>query len=122
MDELIAFYAARLDEDERDALAASPGPWSANAEHDEIHSNDGIPVAEGFALSGRQLRATVDHIVRHDPDRVLRRVKSGRELIKLCEKQWTHDLRGTEGGLEMALELAVYEYADHADYLEKWRP
>ncbi|MGW4051507.1 DUF6221 family protein [Streptomyces sp. NPDC004779] len=81
MDDLIAFLRARLNEDAELALAASPGPWHPNEEHDEVHAVDDIVVAEGFALSGRQLRATVDHIARHDPARVLAEVYAKRMLL-----------------------------------------
>lgn len=57
----------------RKALAesASPGPWTANAEHDEVLAVDGERVADGFALSGNQLRNTVDHIVWNDPRQII---------------------------------------------------
>jgi hypothetical protein len=71
MSEIADFLRARYAERRALAEAASPGPWHANAEHDEVLAVDGITVAEGFALSGRQLRATVDHIAANDPDDVL---------------------------------------------------
>ena len=67
MNAIADFLRARYAEQRALALAASPGPWQANGEHDEVLAVDGITVAEGFALSGRQLRATVDHIAAHDP-------------------------------------------------------
>lgn len=71
---------AGLDRDEAIARAASPSPWHANAEHDEVIAVDDIEVCTGFALSGNQQRATVDHIVEFDPSRVLRQVQVFREL------------------------------------------
>jgi hypothetical protein len=112
---LIDFLRARLDKDEQNArtaitdIEAWGGTWEDFA--DAVWKRTTVE-ADGIA----------DHIARHDPARVLRRIESGRKLIELCEKQWTHDLRGTEGGLEMALELAAYEYADHEDYCQEWRP
>lgn len=117
MDDLIAFYRARLDELEQAAIAASPGPWAANAEHDEVlRVDDGITVADGFALSGRQLRATVDHIVLHDPVRTLRRVAAGRKLIELCGEGWVE-----HGGHLDAIELAVQEWDDYPEFDQRWR-
>ncbi|MFE2164873.1 DUF6221 family protein [Streptomyces sp. NPDC059447] len=81
MDDLVQFLRARLDEDEQTARAASPGPWKPGEEHDEVVAVDDITVAEGFALSGQQLRATVDHIARHDPARVLADVAAKRMLL-----------------------------------------
>ncbi|WP_406122958.1 DUF6221 family protein [Streptomyces canus] len=71
MSEIADFLRARYAERRALAEAASPGPWRANAENDEVVADDGITVAEGFALSGRQLRATVDHIVANDPTDVI---------------------------------------------------
>lgn len=128
-DELVAFLRARLDEDEHLAGAASPAPWSANAEHDEVLAIDGETVADGFALSGRQLRATVDHIVRHDPLRVLREVEAKRKIVD----EYAEALRildgfretGWEEGHREALLLAckvlAAAYADHSDYRTEWR-
>jgi hypothetical protein len=71
MSDIADFLRARYAERRALAVAASPGPWHANAEHDEVLAVDGITVAEGFALSGRQVRATVDHIVANDPADVI---------------------------------------------------
>ncbi|SES03643.1 DUF6221 family protein [Streptomyces qinglanensis] len=71
MNDIADFLRARYAEQRALALAASPGPWQPNAEHDEVIAIDGITVAEGFALSGRQLRATVDHLAAHDPTAVI---------------------------------------------------
>jgi hypothetical protein len=78
---LVEFLLARLDEREAAALAASPGPWKPNAEGDEVLAVDDILVADGFALSNRQLRATVTHIVLNDPARVLAEVAAKRRII-----------------------------------------
>lgn len=129
MDELIEFYRARLDEDEQAAKAVlgvnvvagmkrgdEPPHWVPSPEGDAaIWDTNGTPRVK-FAWARER-----DHILRHDPARVLRKVEAGRKLIELCGKQWTHDLRGTEGGLELALELAAQEWADHEDFDERWR-
>ncbi|MEU7741993.1 DUF6221 family protein [Nonomuraea sp. NPDC049158] len=120
MDDLIAFLRARLDEDEQEATAASPGPWKANAEQDEVLAVDDIEVATGFALSGNQLRATVRHIVRHDPTRVLREVEAKRELINWVLR-WP--LRpAPPSSVDGVLERLALAYVDHPDYRNEWRP
>lgn len=81
--DLVVFVRARLDEDEAAAGAASPGPWHVNAESDEVLAVDGVTVADGFALSGRQLRVTTAHIARHDPARVLAEVEAKRRIVDL---------------------------------------
>lgn len=138
--DLVEFLTARLDEDEQTALAASPGPWRPGEEHDDVIAVDDITVAEGFALSGRQLRATVDHIACHDPARVLAEVDAKRRLVELhstphtvvdgfCVEEGgpcTH--RGEDectlcGETPCAtLRLLALPYAGHADYDEAWRP
>lgn len=126
-DDLVAFLRARLDEDEQTAAAASPGPWHANAESDEVLAVDDITVADGFALSGQQLRATTAHIARHDPARVLREVEAKRGVIEQYESIGTPppgeigpELSRAELG--RVLRLLALPYADHPDYDEDWRP
>lgn len=65
------------------ALRTPPGPWHPNAENDQVLAVDDIVVCEGFALSNRQLRATVDHIVMHEPRSVGRRCAADREIVAL---------------------------------------
>lgn len=130
MDDLTTFLRARLDEDAQVASTASPGPWKANGEHDEVLAVDGETVADGFALSGRQLRATVDHIARHDPPRVLREVEAKRRLVDWHTKD--HDLlessrptigcRCYDGWPCTTLRLLALPYADHPDYRGGWKP
>jgi hypothetical protein len=119
MDDLAAFLKARLDEDEAAASAASPGPWRLNAEGDEVLAVDDVTVAEAFALSGRQLRATADHIARHDPARVLREVAAGRAILTAY---WAASSQPEEGGLEAAVRHLAVVYSDHRGYRAKWKP
>jgi hypothetical protein len=81
--EIADFLRARYAERRALAIAASPGPWHANAEHDEVVAEDGITVADGFALSGRQLRATVDHIAANDPTDVIADLDAKLAIIEL---------------------------------------
>lgn len=141
MSDLVEFLAARLDEDEARALAASPGPWMPNDEHDEVLAVDGITVAEGFALSGAQQRATVDHIVHQDPARVLREVEAKRRAIAE-HRQIPSDREGIPdgwprtgcgvcdtssdgwtdaGGYCNTLKFLAMPHSGHPDYQEAWR-
>jgi hypothetical protein len=88
--DLVTWLRAALDDDQRAAESASPGPWHPNAESDEVWAVDDVPVAEGFALSGNQLRATVVHIVRWDPVRVLAEVAAKRAILDEVAR-WQHD-------------------------------
>lgn len=80
------FLRGRLDEEAALAEASSPGPWRANAESDEVIAVDGVTVADGFALSGRQLRATTEHIAFHDPIHILAQINEKRRTIVRCEE------------------------------------
>ena len=112
--ELVDFLRARLDEDAELAAAASPGPWRPSEESDEVLAVDGITVADGFALSGRQLRATTDHIARHDPARVLAEVEAKRRLLLWAEN--------AEGGyfLLPIVDTLVEVYRGHPDFDPVW--
>jgi hypothetical protein len=78
---LVEWLTAILDEDERVARAASPGPWRTNAEQDEVLAVDDITVCDGFALSNNQVRNTVRHIALHDPAAVLADIAAKRAII-----------------------------------------
>ncbi|MFD7746716.1 DUF6221 family protein [Streptomyces sp. NPDC059698] len=120
MDDLVQFLRDRLVEDQREAAAASPGPWHVDAEADEVLAVDDIVVAEGFALSGRQLRATTRHIARHDPARVLREVEAKRQLIDWVLR-WP--MRpAPPSSVDGVLERLALPYSDHPDYQDTWRP
>jgi hypothetical protein len=118
---LSEFLLARIAEDEAVAQSASPGPWHTNAECDEVFAVDGVTVAEGFALSGPQTRATTVHIARHDPARVLAECEAKRRIMELCE--YAHE-RGQGPGsyLDRCVALLALPYADHEAYQEEWRP
>ncbi|MFJ9633798.1 DUF6221 family protein [Streptomyces sp. NPDC101175] len=130
MSEIADFLRARIAERRALAEAASPAPWHANAEHDEVLAADGITVADGFALSGRQLRATVDHIVANDPEDVIADCDAKLAIVKLMDET----LRYAEGDTEVdhygalsAAEEALYRLAQpfggHPDHKgEEWTP
>lgn len=125
MDDLVQFVTARLDEEAELAASASPGPWSTNAEADEVLAVDGVTVADGFALSGQQLRATTRHIARHGPARVLAEVDAKRVLLteyeRLKYEVMSDDMSGVTA-LERVLRAKAAVHADHPDYQEAWRP
>lgn len=94
MDDLVQWLRAQLDEDERTARAATPGPWEWRHEYGEPWQ----PVADGWLdYSGEHISAPGDratlfgpgmtphadavHIARHDPARVLREIDAKRQVI-----------------------------------------
>lgn len=113
---LAEFLLARIAEDEALASAASPGPWHTNPEQDQVLAVDDITVADGFALSGRQMRATSNHIARHDPARVLAECEAKRLLVaEILPTNPDYDPRYVQ-------KVLALPYADHPDYDEAWRP
>jgi hypothetical protein len=133
VDDLIAFLRARLDEDEQAARKAASlcgcHPDAPSWLFGDDATDGRILVADDpHPQVKRRLRRRwngsydglfmAEHIVRHDPAHVLRKVEAGRKLIELCEEGWAE---AGVGHLD-AVRLAVYEWADHKDYQEKWRP
>ncbi|NUP15366.1 MAG: hypothetical protein HOZ81_04535 [Streptomyces sp.] len=134
MNEIADFLRARYAEARELALTASPGPWHANAEHDEVVAADGITVADGFALSGRQLRATVDHIAANDPADVLADLDAKLRMVDLLEYQlgWNadhdrdvteHEIRTMQSAAREAFRILTQPFAGHPDHKgEEWAP
>ncbi|MFD8516587.1 DUF6221 family protein [Streptomyces antimycoticus] len=134
--ELISFMHACLDDEAALAQAASPGPWNINAESDEVLAVDGIAVADGFALSGRQLRATTEHIARHDPARALREIEVKRQTLadlaaaeeRMDRASRDQDTAGYNAAraewtvLKRIVRRGAAVYADRPGYREEWRP
>lgn len=118
------FLTARYDEDEAVARAASPGPWHTNAERDEVLAVDDIVVAEGFALSGPQTRATTQHIARHDPAYVLADIAAKRAIVKSWRDpfgNWTAEQAdAARAQKERTLILLAQPYAEHPDFDPAW--
>lgn len=122
MTDIVDFLRARYAERRALAEAASPGPWHVSTEHDEVLAVDGITVAEGFALSGRQLRATTEHIAANDPEDVLADVDAKLAIVDEL------DAADPNGGYitatftaQDALRLLAQPFAWHPDYkTEEW--
>lgn len=86
---LIEWLRAQLDENERAALAASPGPWAIGF-HDREDPDD-VPVSDALGraicdspddgVRGGHSAADAHHIATWDPTRVLAEVKAKRAII-----------------------------------------
>ncbi|MEU3613494.1 DUF6221 family protein [Streptomyces sp. NPDC006872] len=130
MSDIADFLRARFAERRAVALAASPGPWHANAESDEVVAEDGITVADGFALSGQQLRATVDHIALHDPADVIADLDAKLGIVDHYERtqayaevQQRHEYVLAAGACAVALKTLAQPYVGHPDHRgEEWTP
>lgn len=150
MIDLLDFLAARLQEDEDTARAATAGPWRWEHGEGDLCNDPECPYGtligvwedgetpfhiwdvHGFdAKEGS--RADADHIARHDPARVLREVAAKRAIIEehTCPCSDDCDDCGACSGSHMAdptpapcntLKLLALPYADHPAYNPKWRP
>lgn len=96
MDELARWLGEQLDEDERAARAATPGPWRYNS--DKHHRALGTSQFEEAVFAGppgdaavcvaatgptddRQSMGDAAHIAHHDPARVLREIEANRRRL-----------------------------------------
>lgn len=141
MTELVDFYATRLDEEEQIAKAATAGPWSIGeplpyGDPDgglSVVSGDDEVAGSGHSGGGVWAQVDADHILRHDPARVLRDVEVGRRILGLYTASRERDewMRQATGEAPTALATAAYgealkalalSHADHEDYQEAWRP
>ena len=123
MDDLIAFLRARLDEDERAAVAAAGQQTYYDWEVHEAEPPEQPEVrvkGEPYRVAGGVDDSTAEHIARHDPARVLSEIESKRRLIQWCE--WmVGDFRGSDVWKDV-LPLLALPYVGHSDYRAEWRP
>jgi hypothetical protein len=128
MNGLVTWLRAQLDEDERVARGATPGPWTVSRSGEDVHSYDqGLTVSEGFS-GGPWSKVNPVHIARWDPARVLAEVAADRRLLDEYEQARTYyDLHreapaGEAYGLLTAVKIRALPYADKPGYREEWRP
>ncbi|MGW9030388.1 DUF6221 family protein [Streptomyces sp. NPDC055722] len=122
--DLVAFLRARLDEDDRAARAATPGPWTTRnlGRHDGSsivadtgkRTRLGLPVGPVLgAMHGPCGAADGSHAARHDPARVLRQTAILRDRVDLWSK-----MLGSHAPACLRAVAAIW--ADHPDYREEW--
>lgn len=139
------FIAARLDEDQRAAEKAAslcgchpPRPvWLFDDSDGEdstegriLIANDPHPeprrkISRRWSTTYEGLYAA-EHIVRHDPARVLRDVEAKRRLLaRLDEARRAQGIWGEDGQEALAEDverLMVLAWSDHPDYRQEWVP
>lgn len=146
---LTEFVLARIAEDEALAIAATPGPWTHEADDTilaaEPHPASVMTNGFGVDLSSRYVAQTseddssattynsepdAEHIARHHPGRVLADCAARRQIIGWhgrgheCPRDDNSDLAGWFGDetepCPTLLALAS-PHADHPDYEQDWR-
>lgn len=89
MDELVAWLRGVLDDDERVAKAATPGPWTASGDWSPSveAGDDTVAAYKGFWEEDNGVdpecikEADATHIARHDPAQVLADVAAKRAVL-----------------------------------------
>ncbi|NUS14554.1 MAG: hypothetical protein HOY69_24670 [Streptomyces sp.] len=128
--DLVAFLNARLNEDEAAAAgtldpAANTGRFRGKrVVRWKVTSNgSGIIDVDGGTLRAKDVfPAEAEHIVRHDPARVLAEVDAKRRILAECEGVEYQDSRGMASMADNILRLLALPYAEHPDYRPEWAP
>jgi hypothetical protein len=141
--DLVPWLSAQIDEDERVAKAATPGPWATDDPwlSDVVGSLvDRRRVADCSVGMGYRDGSLGDaaHIACHDPLRVLAEVEAKRRLVEaivnLKRGKTVRTFRTATGGpgtwnsrdhedqRPALLRLLALPYADRPGYREEWRP
>lgn len=124
---LVEFLEARIDEDEEAARDAAgwdlsgsvraAGLWCREGVNSVIDSSRRLVVYGDGTPPGD---AQADHIVRHDPARVLRECAAKRAMIAALVPVGDDAGRTWAPGSLAALGALVTIYSDHPDYREEW--
>jgi hypothetical protein len=134
IDALIAFWRARLDEEEAAALAAGDDEtartWSCFDIGGYPVIGAGVDDGWGVTIAGPPApsEAQVRHIARHDPARTLREIAADRALLAAYAKVAacvTADPEpefavGRAVGLDEAVRLRAAIHSDHPDCRPEW--
>ena len=135
MSGIAEFVNARLSEYEamaREAASDDQAQWVATDLEPAVYVADSnMPVAVG-PWGGPMDKADADHIVRHDPFRVLREIEAGRRLLaslKRAQEDFDKTLPGDyhrHGAVLAAWTQAARQraaiWSDHPDYDPAWAP
>lgn len=147
MSNLTEFLLARIAEDEAAARRATSETWTYHDGGDIMAGYQPVTLC-GFDSAGSLQESiepwNAEHIVRHDPARVLAECEAKRRIVEALEyarqrkdvynREYAlgrltteDDLRARSrsnarwGGLDIAAHALALPYADHPDYDEEWR-
>ena len=133
MSDLLTWYRAQLDEDERIALAATQGEWSVNSGRyaEYIVSDGGTCVVAGgrWGDEASVFETTEDaiHIARHDPASVPADIAAKRAIVDKLEfltagTTPSDRVRGLQAAYREVVRLLASAYAHRPGYLPEWSP
>lgn len=130
--EIVEFLTACLDEDERIARGADPGPWKSESlgRHDQAAIKLAAPTSL-IQFDGSRAAANGMHVSRHDPARVLREINAKRRIIDEIVPRMNQmdDQLEAEFGTPRSpepyesgnlLRLLALPYSDRDGYQEEW--
>jgi hypothetical protein len=131
VDDLVRWLGEQLDEDERIARALVDDKRPGRADPWEF-CDDGS-IRDTSRHGSLRVKFTwapeAEHIIRHDPARVLREIDAKRKLMErmattlaVAEGDTEVDHYGALDDAETALCLLALPYADRPGYREEWRP
>jgi Family of unknown function (DUF6221) len=125
MDDLVAWLRAQLDEDERIARRAGDS-FRQIGETGVIVATEGDRAEE---CASANWAGVAEHIVEHDPARVLREIDAKRRLLAIHRPyvpEPDQSCLGCAGGIMFTscpvVRLLALPYADRPGYCEEWRP
>lgn len=118
MDDLVRWLTAQLDEDERIARRAGD-TFRQIGETGVIVATEGDRAEE---CASANWAGVAEHVVRHDPARVLREIDAKRQMIDRYEEVRPHGGDVTQEYQDFLLRLLASVYADRPGYREEWRP
>ena len=107
--EIIEFLRSRLAEDEEAALDAGSDHWELDSPYLSTHGN----------LGPRRLGA-LQHMARHDPERVLREIEAKRLRVGAIER-WLVDDPDDPTALWLA-KAEAQPFSDHPEWHQEWKP
>ncbi|CQR59186.1 DUF6221 family protein [Streptomyces leeuwenhoekii] len=120
MKELVQFLRERLDDDERRARAATPGPWRQSGIGDYGWTVSFSRPGSGVeAEDSDQGRADADFIAAHDPTRALDEIDAKRRMVNRIT--YHADLMGWDEVHGDLLRSLASVYSEHPDYQKVWR-
>ncbi|MBW5420296.1 hypothetical protein GKQ77_01755 [Streptomyces sp. BG9H] len=128
MDDLVQWCGEQLDEDERIARAATPGPWRVRDEGVVGDGGKHWPVAY---TDSHRAREDCLHVAAHNPARVLREIGAKRQVLAMAqariEEATSPDFMVNGPAkvalvvMEPVLKSLASAYADRPGYREEWR-